>query len=242
LELQALADAYHQTYGARISISSISEYFIASGYKFKKAKRMLTSNDPNYRDKLIKITDTLSQLAPNEKFFSIDEFGPFSVKIRGGSALVAGDTVRTIPQRQKSKGSLICTAALELSTNQVTHFYSTKKNTREMIRLLKRLIIAYKNEHRVYVSWDSASWHASKALYEAVDEFNSDAYRVRHAMTPLVELMPSPSGAQFLNVIESVLTRSGARSGYSLFSGKKTIARTQTGDSRCESFEIAISQ
>ena len=79
--LQALADAYYKTYGERISMSSISEYFIASGYKFKKAKKVLTSSDPNYRDKLIKITETFSQLAPNEKFFSIDEFGPFSVKI-----------------------------------------------------------------------------------------------------------------------------------------------------------------
>jgi transposase len=201
--LQALADAYHKTYGERISISSISEYFIAAGYK---AKKVLMSSGPNYRDKLVKITDTLSQLASNERFFSIDEFGPFSVKIRGGSALVAGDTVRTIPQRQKSKGSLICTAALELSTNQVTHFYSTKKNTREMIRLLKKLTIAYRNEHRLYASWDSASWHASKALYKAVNEFNSDAYRVRHATTPLIELMPLPSGAQFLNVIESVFS------------------------------------
>ena len=49
--------------------------------KFKKAKKVLTSSDPNYRDKLVKITETLSQLPPNEKFFSIDEFGPFSVKI-----------------------------------------------------------------------------------------------------------------------------------------------------------------
>jgi hypothetical protein len=32
------------------------------------------------------------------------------------------------------KGSLICTAALELSTNQVTHFYSKRKNTAEMIK------------------------------------------------------------------------------------------------------------
>jgi len=74
-----------------------------------------------------------------------------------------------------------------------------------MIRLLKRLIVAYKGDHRLYASWDSASWHASKALYEAVDEFNSDAYRARHA-TPLVELMPLPFGAQFLNVIESVFS------------------------------------
>ena len=134
--LQALSDAYRKTYGESASRSSISEYFISAGYKFKKAKKSLTSNDPTYREKLIKITATLSRLAPDEKFFSIDEFGPFSVKIRGGVALVPGDEVRIIPQRQRSKGSLICTAALELSSNQITHFYSKKKNTREMIKLL----------------------------------------------------------------------------------------------------------
>src|SRR5262249_39334404 len=106
------------------------------GYKFKKAKRSLTSSDPTYRDKLNKIKSTLSHLASTEKFFSIDEFGPFSVRIRGGVALVPGDQIRTIPQRQRSKGSLICTAALELSTNQVVHFYSKRKNTAEMIKML----------------------------------------------------------------------------------------------------------
>jgi hypothetical protein len=40
-----------------------------------------------------------------------------------------------VPQQQKSKGSLIITAALELSRNQVTHFYSDKKNTQEMIKM-----------------------------------------------------------------------------------------------------------
>jgi transposase len=112
--LDALSDAYEKTHGKRISRSSISEYFKLAGYKFKKAKKSLTSNDPTYREKLAKITNTLSQLASNEKFFSIDEFCPFSVKIRGGIALVAGDEVRTIPQKQISKGSFICTAALEL--------------------------------------------------------------------------------------------------------------------------------
>jgi transposase len=203
--LHALADAYYKTHGERISTSSISEYFISAGYKFKKAKKVLTSEDPTYRDKLGKITNALSHLTPSEKFFSIDEFGPFSVKIRGGVALVPGDEVRTIPQRQRSKGSLICTAALELSTNQVTHFYSKKKNTMEMIKLLKRLIIFYKSQNRLFVSWDSASWHESKALYKAVDEINSDAFRIRHK-TPLIDLMPLPSGAQFLNVIESIFS------------------------------------
>jgi transposase len=203
--LQALSDAYEKTHGERTSKSSISEYFISAGYKFKKAKKSLTSNDPTYREKLTKITSTLSHLAPDEKFFSIDEFGPFAVKMRGGVALVPGDEARTIPQRQRSKGSLICTAALELSSNQVTHFYSTKKNTKEMIKLLRRLLIRYRNQKRIFLSWDSASWHASKALYSVVDEMNSDKFRDRHD-TPLVELVPLPSGAQFLNVIESVFS------------------------------------
>jgi transposase len=203
--LDALSDAYEKAHGKRISTSSISEYFISAGYKFKKAKKSLTSNDPTYREKLTKITNTLSHLAPSKKFFSIDEFGPFSVKIRGGIALVPGDEVRTIPQKQRSKGSLICTAALELSSNQITHFYSKKKNTREMIKLLYRLISLYKSEKRIFLSWDSASWHASKALYKVVDEINDDKFRNRHH-TPLVELMPLPSGAQFLNVIESVFS------------------------------------
>ena len=142
--LETLSEAYEKTYGERASRTSISEYFTAAGYKFKKAKKSLMSCDPTYRDKLNKITSTLSHLAADEKFFSIDEFGPFSVRIRGGRALVPGDQIRTIPQRQRSRGSLICTASLELSSNQILHFYSKRKNSKEMTKLLRRLIIRYR--------------------------------------------------------------------------------------------------
>jgi hypothetical protein len=54
----------------------------------------------------------------------------------------------------------------------------------------------------LFVSWDAASWHASKTLYKVVGEIDSDAFRTRHK-TPLVDLMPLPSGDQFLNVIEA---------------------------------------
>jgi hypothetical protein len=42
-------------------------------------------------------------------------------------------------------------------------------------------------------------------LYTVVDEINSDKFKSRHK-SPIVELMPLPSGAQFLNVIESVFS------------------------------------
>ena len=178
--LRELSEAYEKTYGERVSRSSISEYFIAAGYKFKKAKKSLMSGDPTYREKLDKITSTLSRLSSDEKFFSIDEFGLFWVRTRGGTALVPINQMRTIPQRQRSRGSLICTAALKLSSNQILHFYSKRKNSKEMIKLLRRSIIRYRDQKRIFISWDSASWHASKMLYRIVDEINCDEFRRRH--------------------------------------------------------------
>jgi len=66
-----------------------------------------------------------------------------------------------IPEFQISKGCVIVTAALELSTNQVAHFYSSGKNTDEMIKLLELLQDQYRDCTRLYFSWDAAGWHAS---------------------------------------------------------------------------------
>lgn len=203
--LKDLAEIYNKIHGEKTSKSMVSVYIKEEGYTFKKAKKVLTSSDPDFRIKLKEITNILSNLSQSEKFFSIDEFGPFSIRFRGGKAITHKDNIRTIPQIQKSKGSLICTAALELSTNQVTHFYSAKKNTDEMIKLLELLLKIYHKEERIYFSWDAASWHASKKLYERVIEVNDAEYRNKHS-TPLVELAPLPSSAQFLNVIESVFS------------------------------------
>ena len=190
--------------GFGLSKDNIRKIIKGAGYTMRKAKKVLTSNDPDYQEKLEKITNILSNLGTKDRFFSIDEFGPFAVKLQGGKSLVAPGEVKTIPQYQKSKGSLICTAALELSTNQVTHFYSEKKDTEEMIKLLEILLKEYTNEECLYFSWDAASWHASKALYEKVEEINSSEYR-QDKKPPIVELV-LPSRAQFLNVIESVFS------------------------------------
>jgi transposase len=176
-----------------------------AGYSWRKARKILTSTDPLYQQKLAKIQSILSTLGPKERFFSIDEYGPFAVKMQGGRSLTPPGQVRVIPQRQKSKGSLIITAALELSTNQVTHFYSENKNTAEMIKLLEILLKQYADTDKIYLSWDAASWHASKLFYKRVDLINSPEYRAEHK-TPRVELAPLPSCAQFLNVIESVFS------------------------------------
>ena len=168
-----------------------------------KAKKVLTSNDPDYRNKLEQIHRILGSLGEREGFFSIDEYGPFAVKHRQGRKLVAPGEAFTVPQWQKSKGALIMTAALELSTNQVTHFCSEKKDTKEMIKLLNTLLETHRHLDRIYLSWDAASWHVSKKLFEKIKTHNVLAYVTASTH---VEVAPLPAGAQFLNVIEAVFS------------------------------------
>jgi transposase len=175
----------------------------AAGYKWRKARVALTSNDPNYAEKLAHIRSILSGLQSDEAFFSIDEFGPFAVKTKPGRALVGPGEERQVAQWQKSKGCLILTAALELSGNQVTHFYSTKKNTTEMIRMMDLLLERYRDRRKIYLSWDAASWHISKRLFERIEENNKAA---ADSNRTLVETAPLPARAQFLNVIESIFS------------------------------------
>ena len=189
--------------GTHVGTALVAKMIKAAGYKWRNAKIVLTSNDPTYKEKLARIRSILSNLQPDEAFFSIDEYGPFAIKAKPGRTLSAPGVQPTVPQWQKSRGCLIMTAALELSGNQVTHFYSAKKNTTEMIRMMDVLIDKYSDRQKLYLSWDAASWHISKSLFARIDAHNS---AVPSEGGPLIETAPLPAGAQFLNVIESVFS------------------------------------
>jgi transposase len=189
--------------GTHVGANTLSAIIRAEGYHFRKTRAVLTSTDPNYREKMKRITRILRRLGPDDRFFSVDEYGPFSVRQHGGRRRVRRGEYPTIPQYQQSLGYLIATAALELSTNQVTHFFSKKKDTEEMITLMRRLIEQYSGCRRVYFSWDAASWHSSKKFLAEVRRVNKPEYRNAN-QTPMVKLAPLPCRAQFLNVIESV--------------------------------------
>ncbi len=189
--------------GHQAGADTIRSIIKSAGYAWKSAKVVLTSTDSHYEEKLARIREILGHLKPNQRFFSIDEFGPFAVKAKPGRLLTAPGVQPSVPQWQKSKGCLILTAALELSANQVTHFYSTAKNTDEMIRMANTLLERYADENMLYLSWDAASWHLSKRLTAFIDEHNATA---EASHRPLLELAPLPASAQFLNVIESVFS------------------------------------
>jgi hypothetical protein len=61
----------------------------------------------------------------------------------------------------------------------------------------------YSNRKQIFLSWDAASWHISKDLNLHIERHNSE--HVSNGL-PKVLVAPLPSGAQFLNVIESVFS------------------------------------
>jgi hypothetical protein len=78
-----------------------------AGYRWRRASVVLTSRDPEYRTKVAAIEKILSMLGQDEAFFSIDEYGPFTVKHKGGPKRVARGENYVVQQWQKSKGWLI---------------------------------------------------------------------------------------------------------------------------------------
>jgi transposase len=199
-------DDLHQVLGAGgdpMSRERIRKFIKAAGFRWRKAKVVLTSKDPDYYPKVASITQILSRLQEADAFFSVDEFGPFALKRRGGRKRIAPGENYFIPQWQRAKGWLIITAALELVTNQVTHFYSLKKNTEEMLKMADLLRKQYKHCGTIYLSWDAASWHISKRLFLYLEEANG---RAALEGCPVIRIVHLPVGSQFLNVIESVFS------------------------------------
>jgi hypothetical protein len=71
-----------------------------------------------------------------------------------------------------------------------------------MIRMMELLLDRYRDRRKLYLSWDAASWHISKRLYERIEENN----RAAAGVGPMVDTAPLPARAQFLNVIESIFS------------------------------------
>ena len=192
-----------QKQGLRTSLWTIRRVIRAAKYQWRKAKIVLTSSDRDYREKVDHIKTIFRALSDDEKFFFVDEFGPFRVRRMPGKQLCRHGEIPSVPQWQKGRGTLIITGALELGFNQISHFYSERKNTGEMIKMVEHLRREYREDRKLYISWDAASWHISKKLAGRIDFLNGWAF---YDGAPLIELAPLPSRAQFLNVIEAVFS------------------------------------
>jgi transposase len=200
----SLAVAFEKLYGQRPSKSTVGRLLKEAGLSWKKSRRVLTSPDPNYREKVELLLNTLQSLKADEDLFFIDELGPLQVKRYGGRSYTAKGTTLTHPQNQHSKGSITLYGALSATTNQVTWFYGKSKDSAGIIDLAETLFNQYHAKSKIYLTWDAASWHGADELVQWTDELN--AWNKTSDTGPMIEFVPLPSSAQFLDVIEAVFS------------------------------------
>jgi len=200
--LRSLATAYEKRHGVEINKSTVGRLINAAGYKMRKARRVLTSPDPHYREKVELLLLTLQSLKPTELLFFVDEMGPLRVKSYGGRCYAPQKKPPIHVDRQTSRGSVTLFGALSATTNQVTWFFGESKDTQAMIDLAEILFNQHHDRTRLYITWDAASWHGSNALTSWLDAFNAQTRKFGDG--PIIEFVPLPSRSQFLDVIESV--------------------------------------
>jgi transposase len=198
----ALAEAFKKTFHLDISPSTARRYLRHAGYTMRRAKQVLTSPDPQYREKVESLLSILQSLGPDQLFFFIDEMGPIRVKKHGGRSYVKDGRQKKIPQVQPDKGSVIILGALSATTNQMTWLFDKKKDSYGMIDLIEILFNQHFDKETLFISWDAASWHDSCQLLDWIGDLNH--YAEKQKQGPKLEVVPLPARSQFLDVIESV--------------------------------------
>jgi len=202
--LESLAEAFEKLCGQKPSKSTVSRLLREAGLRWKKSRKVLTSPDPEYRQKIDLLLKTLQSLKPDEDLFFIDELGPLQVKRYGGRCYTPKGETSIHPQNQRSKGAITLYGALSANTNQVTWFYQNTKDSAGIIDLVEILYNRYHDKSRIYLTWDAASWHGSNELVKWADEINT--WNAANGFGPTIEFVPLPSSAQFLDVIEAVFS------------------------------------
>jgi hypothetical protein len=201
---RSLAEAFEKLCGQRVSKSTVGRLLKEANLSWKNSRRVLTSPDPNYREKVELLLNILQSLKADEDLFFIDELGPLQVKRYGGRSYTLKGVTPTHPQTPHSKGSITLYGALSALSNQVTWFYGKSKDSAGTIDLAEILFNQYQAKSKIYLTWDAASWHGSDELVRWADSLNT--WNEASGAGPCIEFVPLPSSAQFLDVIEAVFS------------------------------------
>ncbi len=105
----SLADAFGKLYGQRPSKGTVSRLLKEAGLSWKKSKKVLTSPDPNYREKVELLLKTLQSLKDGEDLFFVDELGPLQVKRYGGKCYTPKGETPPILRTSARRVPLPCT-------------------------------------------------------------------------------------------------------------------------------------
>lgn len=193
-----ITDIYNLLHHETISKKTVERAVNQTGCTWRHIRKVQTSPDPEYREKVEKLLDTLQGLKDGERFFFIDEVGPYRVRKYGGRILMPKDETAIVPEYQKSRGHIQFVAALEAVSNQLTWLFTPDKSAASLLGLFEIIVRDYADCPAIFFTWDAISVHGSSAVTKWIENHNAAANG------PHINVVPLPSNAQFLNVIEAV--------------------------------------
>ena len=223
-----ILQVYQKKYNENLPKGSLKRVVKETNYTWRHARKVLTSSDPDYKEKVKVVLSALRRTKEEEAFFFIDEMGPYQVKKYGGKTLIEKGNTNTVPIKQESRGKIQAIAALEAFSNQLTWQFIESKNATAIIKLLEMLRTKYSEKRRLIITWDAIITHNSSAVKEWVKINNLDVSKGKSG--PKFKIVPLPSKSQFLNVIESV------------FSGMKRAVIHNSDYSSKEEMEQAVNR
>jgi hypothetical protein len=195
----SITAAYSQLYAEHISKKTVERVVKAARYTWRRGRKVLTSPDTEYRNKVERLLDVLGALRGDEKFFFIDEVGPYRVRKYGGISLKPedGEIIEEV-SHEKSRGKVQFVAALDAVANQMTWIFTENKKSQSIISLLDQLARDHRAAKNIFLTWDAVSMHKSSEVTKWLESHNCQEDR------PHITVVPLPTNAQFLNVIEAV--------------------------------------
>jgi transposase len=193
-------------------IESLRLVMKRAGLSWKRVKGWIAPSDPRYEERKKKIEETVTLVLndpesdleyTDESWFVAQE--PSGVKNhQTGSSWSDVGKPETVPtSSSKGKKTLPIYAGLSVKDKQVRYMFTEKTDTNASIAYLswRAKECRERGIRRLYIVWDNASFHLSKALREWLGEHNEKAGREDSA---IIELVPMPNKSPWLNLIEVV--------------------------------------
>ena len=174
---------------ARISVEELRRILMSHGVAFRRSKRKMISEDPDYEAKKARIRELLEK--PNCLVLFEDEKGPMVVKHYGGSMWTRRKRVIIkANQKLRVRKKLHLFGSYCPHTDRIVYRFYNQAKSEQLKDFLIFLSRKYRGE-KLYVILDNIKTHRAKIVQEYVSKNDG------------IELVFLPKGAPELNEIES---------------------------------------
>ena len=193
-------------------IESLRLVLRRAGLSWKRVKGWISPSDPRYQDRKQKIEDVVAQVLndpesdleyTDESWFVAQESSGIKNHQTGSSWSYIGRPETVPTSSSKGKKTLPIYAGMSVKDRQIRYMFTERTNTDASIAYLgwRARDCRERGIRKLYIVWDNASFHLSKALKHWLERHNE---KVKQEDGTFIELVPMPNKSPWLNLIEVV--------------------------------------